>query len=43
MQEENRRIYMKEASQEEGLTAGQQACVSRNDNNIEKLKEGNMQ
>lgn len=40
MQEENRRIYMKEASQEEGLTAGQQACVSRNDNNIEKLKEG---
>jgi len=40
MQEETRRIYMKEAGQEDGLTAGQQACVSRNDSNIEKLKDG---
>ena len=39
MQEENRRIYMKEGGQETGLTAGQQAAVSRNDQNIEKLKE----
>ena len=29
MQEENKRIYMKESNQESGLTAGQLACVSR--------------
>jgi len=38
MQEENRRIYLKEATQENGLTSGQVACVSRNDQLIENLK-----
>lgn len=37
MQEENRRIYMKENSQESGLTDGQTAAVARNDNRIETL------
>ena len=39
MQEENRRIYMKEAKQESGLSEGQLACVAKNDRNIEKLME----
>lgn len=37
MQEENRRIYMKENSQESGLTEGQAAAVARNDTRIETL------
>lgn len=39
MQEENRRIYMKEQSQDDGLTEGQLAAVSRNDKAIEQLSE----
>ena len=35
MQEENRRIYMKEASQDGGLTDGQNAAVNRNDTALE--------
>jgi pSer/pThr/pTyr-binding forkhead associated (FHA) protein len=38
MQEENRRIYMKESSQEAGLTEGQMAAVSRNDKSIASLE-----
>jgi pSer/pThr/pTyr-binding forkhead associated (FHA) protein len=38
MQEENRRIYMKEASQEAGLTEGQMAAVNRNDKAIAALE-----
>ena len=34
MQEENRRIYMKETSQDGGLTEGQMNAVKRNDANI---------
>ena len=37
MEEENRRIYMKEQSQDEGLTDGQLAAVARNDKSIEQL------
>jgi pSer/pThr/pTyr-binding forkhead associated (FHA) protein len=37
MQEENRRIYMKENSQEGGLTEGQMAAVARNDERIQAL------
>jgi FHA domain len=39
MQEEIRRIYLKEASQSDGLTEGQSAAVRRNDKRIEELKE----
>jgi hypothetical protein len=39
MQEENRRIYVKEASQADGLTEGQIAAVNRNDENMERLKD----
>ena len=39
MLEENRRIYMKEASQDAGLTDGQNAAVTRNDSRIEQLKD----
>ena len=39
MQEEIRRIYLKEASQPDGLTEGQSAAVRRNDKRIEELKE----
>lgn len=39
MQEENRRIYMKEGSQDGGLTAGQAAAVGRNDKSIASLEE----
>ncbi len=39
MQEENKRIYMKEYSQDSGLTDGQVAAVSRNDKNIARLSE----
>lgn len=39
MQEEIRRIYLKESSQPDGLTEGQSAAVSRNDKRIEELKE----
>lgn len=39
MQEEIKRIYLKEGSQESGLTEGQLAAVSRNDSRIEQLKE----
>ena len=39
MQEEIRRIYLKESSQPDGLTEGQGAAVSRNDKRIEELKE----
>ena len=39
MQEEIRRIYLKESSQPDGLTDGQGAAVSRNDKRIEELKE----
>lgn len=38
MQEEIRRIYMKEGNQDEGLTEGQAAAVERNDKRIEDLK-----
>jgi len=38
MQEENRRIYMKEASQDGGLTDGQTNAVKRNDANIIQIK-----
>lgn len=38
MQEENRRIYMKETSQDNGLTEGQLNAVKRNDVNILHLK-----
>eukprot|EP01042_Synura_sphagnicola_P000602 gene602-656_t len=38
MQEEIRRIYMKEKKQEGELTEGQQAAVQRNDQRIEVLK-----
>lgn len=38
MQEENRRIYMKETSQDNGLTEGQLNAVKRNDVNILQLK-----
>ena len=37
MQEETRRIYLKENSQDGGLTAGQVAAVERNDKSIEQL------
>ncbi len=37
LQEETRRIYMKEHQQEDGLTTGQQAVVSRNDKVISDL------
>jgi hypothetical protein len=37
MQEETRRIYLKEGSQDGGLTAGQVAAVERNDKSIEQL------
>lgn len=37
MQEENRRIFNKESSQDEGLTEGQSRAVARNDVQIEKL------
>jgi hypothetical protein len=39
MQEEIKRIYMKEGKQDEGLTSGQAAAVERNDKRIEVLKE----
>ena len=39
MQEEIRRIYLKESSQPDGLTDGQSAAVRRNDKRIEELKE----
>lgn len=39
MQEEIKRIYMKEASQPDGLTDGQNAAVDRNDKRITELKE----
>lgn len=39
MQEEITRIYLKEASQPDGLTEGQSAAVRRNDKRIEELKE----
>lgn len=38
MQEENKKIFMKEASQDNGLTDGQIATVARNDKNVEKLE-----
>jgi pSer/pThr/pTyr-binding forkhead associated (FHA) protein len=38
MQEENRRIYLKEGSQENGLTEGQMAAVARNDKSITALE-----
>lgn len=38
MQEENKKIYMKERSQDAGLTEGQEAAVARNDKRIEALK-----
>jgi pSer/pThr/pTyr-binding forkhead associated (FHA) protein len=38
MQEENRRIYLKESSQENGLTEGQMAAVARNDKAITALE-----
>jgi hypothetical protein len=38
MLEENRRIYVKETSQDDGLTEGQSAAVARNDGRIEELK-----
>lgn len=37
MQEEIKRIYMKEGKQDEGLTSGQAAAVERNDKRIEVL------
>lgn len=37
MQEENRRIFMKESNQDGGLTEGQQTAVDRNDKAIESL------
>jgi pSer/pThr/pTyr-binding forkhead associated (FHA) protein len=37
MQEENRRIYLKENSQEAGLTEGQKSAVHRNDERIQVL------
>lgn len=37
LQEEIRRIYMKEHTQEDGLTAGQQSVISRNDKAIADL------
>lgn len=39
MQEENRRIYLKENSQESGLTEGQTTAVTRNDKSITLLQE----
>lgn len=39
MQEEIKRIYLKEGSQENGLTEGQQAAVARNDTRITQLQE----
>ena len=39
MQEENRRIFLKEGAQDGGLTEGQMAAVSRNDNRIQALQE----
>lgn len=39
MQEENRRIYLKENTQEAGLTEGQMAAVNRNDKSITLLQE----
>lgn len=39
MQEEIRRIYLKENNQEDGLTAGQLAAVDRNDKAIAQLSE----
>ena len=39
MQEENKKIYMKENSQDGGLTEGQEIAVSRNDNRIQVLIE----
>jgi FHA domain len=39
MQEEIRRIYLKESSQPDGLTDGQSAAVGRNDKRIVELKE----
>jgi pSer/pThr/pTyr-binding forkhead associated (FHA) protein len=39
MQEEIRRIYLKESSQPDGLTDGQSAAVGRNDKRILELKE----
>lgn len=38
MQDENKKIYMKERSQDGGLTEGQEAAVARNDKRIEELK-----
>jgi pSer/pThr/pTyr-binding forkhead associated (FHA) protein len=38
MQEENRRIYLKEGSQENGLTEGQMTAVARNDKAITALE-----
>lgn len=39
MQEENKKIFMKESSQDGGLTEGQEIAVSRNDNRIQVLIE----
>ena len=39
MQEENRRIFLKESSLENGLTEGQLAAVNRNDTRIQVLQE----
>ena len=39
MQEEIRRIYLKESSQADGLSEGQNAAVSRNDKRILELKD----
>lgn len=39
MQEENRRIYLKEGAQEDGLTGGQAAAVARNDKSIASLTD----
>lgn len=39
MQEENRRIFLKEGAQDGGLTEGQMAAVSRNDNRIQALQD----
>lgn len=39
MQEENRKIYLKEGAQENGLTEGQMSAVQRNDGRIAVLTE----
>jgi pSer/pThr/pTyr-binding forkhead associated (FHA) protein len=39
MQQENKRIYLKESSQEDGLSQGQLNVIERNDKAVELLKE----